>query len=152
MRWNDEPAGIPEEVAEALRLQDEAMLLLDRLRIEEPYRRKKTDAAGDRRRTFRRWPAPDGVSVEVHNGEKWCAVAIRDIGVGGAFCETLPSWMEGPAPVRLKAPSVSGILGLADIMWRDGESGGVRFDFLDPEERQVWSDALIDALLARHAL
>lgn len=151
MRWNDEQAGIPAEVAEALRLQDEAMLLLDRLRTEEPYRRKKTDASGDKRRAFRRWPVPDGISVELHNGERWITVEVKDIGVGGAHIAQLPEWMEGPAPVRLKAPSVTGILGLADIMWR-GDGGGIRFDFLDPEERQVWSDALIDALLARHAL
>jgi len=50
--------------------------------------------------------------------------------------------MGGPAPARLKAPGITGVLALADVMWRDKEGrAGVRFEFHDDEERDLWSGA-----------
>ncbi len=39
-------------------------------------------------------------------------------------------------------------------MWRDGASGaaGLRFEFSDAEDHDLWTAMLIDALLARYAL
>jgi len=43
---------------------------------------------------------------------------------------------------------------LADVMWRDRKTDtvGLRFEFLDTEERDLWAERLIDALLARYSL
>ena len=56
---DDGDAGVDADVEEALRLQDEAMALLERLRAEEPYRdAEHAGHTGGGRRDFRRWPAP----------------------------------------------------------------------------------------------
>lgn len=157
MRYDDTPEdAIPDEVEEALRLQDEALALLERLREREPRAPVVAEAPGGGRRDFRRWPTPPGVSVELHDGRQWHPLDCRDMGVGGARVTSLPAWVKGPAPARLKAPGLGGgaILTLADVMWRDPaeDRAGLRFDFMDPEERDLWSGALIDALLATQAL
>lgn len=144
---------VPAEVEDILRRQDEAMALLERLRAEEPFLPAK-QAVGGGRRDFRRWPAPPGVTVEAHDGLRWHTLDCVDMGVGGARLAGLPDWAEGPMPARLRAPGVNAVLVLADVMWRDKKDNkaGVRFEFQDDEERDQWSGALIDALLARHAL
>jgi hypothetical protein len=151
---NDEvEIEMDEGVEDALRRQDEAMALLERLRSEEPFAAAGGDHVGGGRRDFRRWPTPEGVSIELHDGLSWQPADIVDLGVGGARLRHLPSWMEGPAPARLRTPSSPSVLVLCDVMWRDtNEKAGVRFEFLDEEEREQWSGGLIDALLARHAL
>jgi len=146
-----------DDVEAALRRQDEALALLDRLRAAEPYRNALPEGTGGGRRDFRRWPTPDGVTLELHDGERWSLGDCLDMGVGGARMASLPVWAEGPVPARLQAPELpNAVLVLADIMWRDGVGGkgkaGLRFEFQDDEERDAWSGALIDALLARHAL
>lgn len=142
-----------EDVEEILRLQDEAMALLERLRAEEPYHSPHGDAVGGGRRDFRRWPTPEGVTLDFHDGLQWHRADVLDLGVGGARLHSVPEWMKGPAPARLKAPGMSSVLVLTDIMWRDGTGkAGVRFEFYDDEERDQWSGGLIDALLARHSL
>jgi CTP:molybdopterin cytidylyltransferase MocA len=147
-----EKFDVPEDVEEALQRQDEAIALLERLRAEEPVARKKSLVGGGRR-DFRRWPTPPGVTVEIHNGTRWTDVDCLDMGTGGARVDKLPAWVLGPVPARLKAPGLVSVITLADVMWRDHEGrAGLRFEFLDEEERELWSGALIDALLARHAL
>lgn len=142
------------EVEAALRRQDEALALLDRLRIAQPAGADSEAHVGGGRRDFRRWPAPDGVTVEMHDGDGWQFASASDLGIGGVRVTALPPSFEGPVPVRLKGTSSAAILGLADLMWRDSKSGaaGLRFEFLDPEERDQWTILLIDALLARYAL
>ena len=148
---NDE-FEIPAEVEEALQRQDAALILLERLRAEEPISRKKAQVGGGRR-DFRRWPTPPGVTVEIHNGLNWQDAPCLDMGTGGARMDKLPTWVQGPVPARLKAPGLVSVLTLADVMWKDKDGhAGVRFEFMDEEERELWSGALIDALLARHAL
>ena len=143
-----------EDVEEILRRQDEAMALLERLRIAEPLATQKGVDGPDGRRDFRRWPTPDGVAVELHDGERWQATDCTDLGIGGGRVRQLPAWVEGPAPARLKAPTGPGVLVLADVMWRDRktDTAGLRFEFLDNEERDLWAEQLIDALLARYSL
>lgn len=146
---------IPDDVEEALRLQDEALMLLERLRSEEPLPRDKGAPEGGGRRDFRRWPTPPGISVELHDGVRWVSVTCGDMGVGGARITDLPAWVRGPVPARLKAAELHfAVLTLADVMWKDARNhaAGVRFEFQDREEQDLWSGALIDALLARHAL
>ncbi len=141
------------DVEEALRRQDEAMALLERLRIAEPAAALEPHPGGGRREA-RRWTAPKSVTVELHDGLAWRAVTCSDLGIGGARLTAVPSWLEGPAPIRLKSASGPAILGLADLMWRDAKMGaaGLQFEFGDPEERDRWTVLLIDALLARYAL
>ena len=124
---------IPPDVMAALERQDAALALLERLRAEEPLLKPRAQAGGGRR-DFRRWPIPTGVAVELHDGLRWQKVDCMDMGVGGARLGHLPDWMSGPAPARLKAPGISGVLALADVMWRDKEGrAGVRFEFHDDE-------------------
>jgi hypothetical protein len=144
--------NIPADVTEALERQDVALALLERLRAEEPMIKPRSMAGGGRR-DFRRWPTPTGVTFELHDGKHWQDIECLDMGVGGARLSHIPTWMLGPVPARLKAPGITGVLVLADVMWRDKEGrAGLRFEFHDDEERDLWSGALIDALLARHSL
>jgi hypothetical protein len=151
---HDDPGALDADVEEALRLQDEALALLERLRAEEPYHDTgHLDHLGGGRRDFRRWPPPEGVTLELHDGLDWHQADVLDLAVGGARLNHLPEWMKGPAPARLKAPAMPAVLVLVDVMWRDKQGrAGIRFEFTDNEERDLWSGGLIDALLARHAL
>jgi hypothetical protein len=141
------------DVEEILRRQDEAMALLERLRRAEPATPPDPHPGGGRREG-RRWTAPKSLSVELHDGLAWRAVTCSDLGVGGARMTTLPVWLDGSAPVRLKGQSGPAVLGLADLMWRDARTGtaGLQFEFTDAEERDRWTTLLIDSLLARYAL
>lgn len=141
------------DVEEALRRQDEALALLERLRIAEPAVAAEPHPGGGRREA-RRWTAPKSVTVEMHDGLTWRAVTCSDLGIGGARLTAVPSWLEGPAPIRLRGASGPAILALADLVWRDAKIGaaGLQFEFADTEERDQWTAVLIDALLARYAL
>ena len=132
--------------------QEQAMALLERLRIAEPLAAAPAIPAGGGRRDSRRWPCPDDISIQIHDTTQWQPVACVDIGLGGARLAAIPVWMQGPAPLRLKASAAHPILVLADVMWREAAGGGVRFEFGDPEERDQWTAALIDALLAKYSL
>lgn len=144
---------VTDEVEAALHRQDEAFALLERLRAEEPTLPAKP-ALGSGRREVRRWPTPPGVTMERHDGLKWYPLDCVDMAVGGARVTHLDPKLEGPFPVRLRAPGVNATLVLCDIVWRDKkeDKAGLRFDFGDDEARETWSGALIDALLARHSL
>ena len=141
------------DVENALRRQDEALALLERLRIAEPSVATEPHPGGGRREA-RRWTAPKSVTVELHDGLTWRAVTCSDLGIGGACLTSVPFWLEGPTPIRLKGASGPAVLGLADLMWRDAKMGtaGLQFEFGDPEEHDQWTVTLIDALLARYAL
>jgi hypothetical protein len=143
-----------QEVEELLRRQDEAMALLDRLRLAEPLGPGHEDTLGGGRRDFRRWPAPNALSIELHDGEGWKRVNCIDIGIGGARLSNSPEWVDGPLPVRLKTPKAAPVLALSDVMWRDRKAGiaGIHFEFRDGEERDNWASTLIDALLSRYSL
>ena len=144
-----------DDLENTLRRQEESLALLERLRIMEPAAPPKERENGPRgRRDFRRWPAPEGVTLELHNGSRWQAIQATDMGIGGARIVQTPAWMLGPAPARLKAPTGFAILVLADVMWRDAkaDAAGLRFEFLDTEERDQWADSLLDALLARYSV
>ncbi len=149
----DELLDAENEMDAALRKQDEALALLERLRIAEGSGPKPADAPGGGRRDFRRWPAPEGITVEMHDGSGWQPVLSSDLGVGGARLTAVPAWLDGPVPVRLRGSGPS-VLTLGDLMWRDGISGaaGLRFEFSDSEDHDLWTAMLIDALLARYAL
>jgi hypothetical protein len=144
-----EISEIPEDVEAALVRQDEALALLEHLRQKEPFRLDphKTKNKQDGKRVFRRWPCPKGVTLELHDGKTWHDVPLNDLGIGGTRVPHLPEWGFGPTPGRLKAPLVEGILILSDVMWKDGEGAGLRFEFLDTAERDYWAEGLIDALL-----
>ena len=149
----EEFAEIPDEVEAILRRQDEALALLARLRSEEPYRKPKLDSQGQKRREFRRWPMPEGVSIEFHDGSSWKTVGCQDMGIGGARL-FWPKGIEAPCPARLSTPTTPTVLVLVDVMWRDTKSElvGIRYEFQDEDEREAWSGGLIDALLVRHAV
>ncbi len=150
----DELLDAENEIDMALRKQDEALALLERLRIAEASGAKPAEAPGGGRRDFRRWPAPEGITVELHDGSGWQPAQSSDLGVGGARLTTVPTWMDSPVPVRLRGASGPSVLTLGDLMWRDGANGaaGLRFEFSDAEDHELWTAMLIDALLARYAL
>ena len=152
MRFDDE-FEVPEEVEAVLQRQDTALALLTALWAAEPFRRKVTDTKGQQRREFRRWPIPDGVTLELHDGFSWRIANVQDMGVGGARLRQLPEFADGPTPARLKTLSAQPVLVLCDVMWKDNDGrAGVRFEFRDEDERDAWSGELIDALLASHAV
>jgi len=143
-----------DDIEEVLRRQDEALTLLERLRIAEPAFADAGEHLGGGRRDFRRWPVPEGVTAEMHDGARWQPASCSDFGIGGARLAHVPAWLQGPVPVRLKGKTGPAILALGDLMWRDSASGaaGLRLEFQDPEERDLWTATLIDTLLARYAL
>jgi len=142
-----------EDVEDILRRQDEAMALLERLRLAEAGVRREPESPGGGRRQFRRWPTPPGVSIELHDGTGWKLADATDMGVGGARLKALPDWVKGPTPARLVAPKSPPVLVLSDIMWRDNNgAAGLGFDFLDREDHELWATSLIDALLAQYSL
>jgi hypothetical protein len=141
-----------DEIEAALQRQEEAMALLERLRMAEPSGNKRPESPGGGRRDFRRWPAPEGLTVDLHDGSVWRKADCADIGIGGARLAAIPEWLKGPVPARLKTAVAPSVLVLMDVMWRDAKAGGVKFEFGDPEERDEWTAALIDALLARYSL
>ena len=151
----EEFTDIPDDVEEILRRQDEALALLARLREAEPYRQPRLDTTGQKRREFRRWPTPEGVKIEFHDGTAWKHIECQDMGIGGARLHW-PEKINAPCPARLTTPSTPTCVVLVDVMWRDtqGKGGltGIRFEFQDEDERDGWSGGLIDALLARHAV
>ena len=147
-----EMSDIPEDVQAALKRQDEALMLLDKLRQKEPFRShlEKEGGKSEGKREFRRWPCPKGVTLELHDGKKWHDIPLNDLGIGGTRVPNLPEWAVGPTPARLKAPLVKqGVLLLSDVMWKDKKGGGagLRFEFMDASERDYWAEGLIDALL-----
>lgn len=150
----ENPVDVPDDVEEILRLQDEAMALLSRLRASEPWNPPKEDHNGGGRRDFRRWPMPPDVSLKIHDGTAWHDADCLDMGVGGARLGHLPAWVKGPVPARLKAGETSAVLVLADVMWKEknGPKAGLRFEFQDEDERDHWGGELIDSLLAAHSL
>jgi hypothetical protein len=143
-----------EDVEEALRRQDEALALLEQLRVRESASAQTSENSGGGRRDFRRWPAPKGITAETHDGTRWQPAQCSDFGIGGARLSAIPTWLNGPVPVRLKGTTGTAVLALGDLMWRDGanDAAGLRLEFQDTEERDLWTATLIDALLARYAL
>lgn len=142
-----------EDVEDILRRQDEALALLERLRMAEAGTRREAEAPGGGRRQFRRWPTPPGVTLQLHDGIGWQPADPSDMGVGGARLNALPTWVKGPTPARLVAPKSPPVLVLSDIMWRDNSgAAGLGFDFLDREDHELWATSLIDALLAQYSL
>ncbi len=143
-----------DDIEAILRRQDEALALLELLRLAERPAVGADAPKGGGRRDFRRWPLPEGVKLELHDGERWHATDCSDVGIGGARLNGLPPWFQGPGPARLSVGGSTAALVLADIMWRDAKTGvaGLRFDFVDNEDRDQWTGRLIDALLARYSL
>ena len=150
----EDETGLEADVEAILNRQDEAMALLERLRLADPVGSRRLVGAGGGRRDFRRWPTPDGLTLELHDGIRWHAADCLDLGVGGGRVRNLPDWANGPTPVRLTEGRQGTVLALADVMWHDTHAGtsGIRFEFVDAEEREVWAGLLIDALLARYSL
>ena len=150
----EQDMGLEADVEAILNRQDEAMALLERLRLAEPAGTQRHVAVGGGRRDFRRWPTPEGVTLDLHDGTRWHGINCLDLGVGGARVKGLPDWANGPTPLRLKLDRQGTVLALSDVMWHDTHAGtsGIRFDFLDAEEREAWAGLLVDALLARYSL
>jgi len=146
--------NLDDDIEEALRRQDEALALLERLRIAEPASGATGENSGGGRRDFRRWPAPDSLTAELHDGLRWQPAPCSDLGIGGARLSAVPEWLKGPVPVRLKGETGQAVLALGDLMWRDAanNAAGLRLEFQDTDERDLWTATLIDALLARYAL
>ena len=141
------------EVEVMLNRQDEALALLGRLRLAEPVGARRVAGAGGGRREARRWPTPDGVTLELHDGIRWQLADCLDLGIGGARIKALPDWANGPTPARLKVGHAGSVLALSDVMWHDShsETSGMRFEFTDHEEQDIWAGLLVDALLARYS-
>jgi hypothetical protein len=142
-------------VETALQRQDSALRLLEHLRADQPLTERPRQPGGGGRRAFRRWPAPETLQIDLHDGKTWLAVECQNIGVGGASISHLgPSLGDGPFAARLTTPDSGATLVLADVVWRDIKTGtlGVRFEFLDEEERDLWASGLIEALLAERTL
>ena len=91
------------DVEAALNRQDEALALMERLRLAEPFGARQPGGVGGGRREARRWPTPDGVTLELHDGVRWHAADCLDLGIGGCRVNALPDWANGPTPARLKA-------------------------------------------------
>lgn len=147
--------AMPHDLEAVLERQEAALQLLEQLRADMPMTRRRRRGVGGGRRDFRRWPTPDTVTVDLHDGRQWHRVETLDCGVPGVRVIGLPAFVgEGPAVARLTTPEGGVVLVLADVMWRDAKAGtaGLFFEFQTDSDREAWSEGIIEALLSRHAL
>ena len=135
---------------------ESAKPLLARLRGELPgLARQSRRGLGGRRRDFRRWTPPDGVTVEIYDNEKWREVMILDCGAGGVrIVEPLLFVAVRHIVVRLCTPDTGTVLVIAEIVWRNekAKTAGLHFLWDAEDDRTVWHEGLVEALLSRHAL
>jgi hypothetical protein len=129
--------------------QDAALKLLAKLRMKSFPTVHNVDQPDNQRRQYKRWAAPESISVECFN-DGWLAFDVIDVGIGGAKVvrtESVPR--SGPFVCKLGVGSLNNVLVLADIMWMADASVGIRFEFDNNDDHDMWAEHLVDTLLGK---
>jgi len=103
----------------------------------------------NQRRQYKRWAAPDSISMEIYTDE-WKPLNVIDIGIGGAKI-TRNEWIKasGPFVCKLGIGPLNNVLVLADIMWMTDQTVGIRFEFDSQDEHDLWAEHLVNTLLGK---
>lgn len=129
--------------------QDAALKLLAKLRMKSFPKVHNVAQPNNQRRQYKRWAAPESISIECFNDD-WLAFDVIDVGIGGAKVvrtENVPR--SGPFVCKLGVGSLNNVLVLADIMWMADQFVGIRFEFDNNDEHDMWAEHLVDTLLGK---
>ncbi|MEY4915494.1 MAG: hypothetical protein RJA02_1763 [Armatimonadota bacterium] len=129
--------------------QDAALKLLAKLRMKSFPTVRNVAQPENQRRQYKRWAAPESISVECFR-DRWLAFDVIDVGIGGAKVvrtENVPR--SGPFVCKLGVGSLNNVLVLADIMWMADASVGIRFEFDNNDDHDMWAEHLVDTLLGK---
>lgn len=129
--------------------QDSALRLLSTLRQKSFPTINNVVQTSNQRRQYRRWAAPDSISIAIHTND-WQALDVIDVGIGGVKVtrnELVPSI--GPFVCKLGVGGLNNLYVLADIMWMSDDTVGIRFEFDKQDEHDLWAEHLVDTLLSK---
>jgi hypothetical protein len=137
------------DVQKLLEKQDETLRLLAKLRYKIQPTIDNVVQAPNQRRQYRRWAAPDSISLSVHNDD-WFSLTVLDVGIGGVKVvrdSNVPT--NGPFICKLGVGDLKNVLVLSDIMWMSETAVGIRFEFDHQDEHDLWAENLVDSLLSK---
>jgi hypothetical protein len=129
--------------------QDAALELLSKLR--KKYFPTVLDVVQptNQRRQYKRWSAPESISIDIYtNG--WQPLSVIDVGIGGAKIarnEIVPTI--GPFVCKLGVGDLTNVIILTDIMWMADQTVGIRFEFDNQDEHDLWAEHLVNTLLGK---
>jgi len=129
--------------------QDAALKLLSKLR--KKYFPTVLDVVQptNQRRQYKRWSAPESISIDIYtNG--WQPLSVIDVGIGGAKIarnEIVPTI--GPFVCKLGVGDLTNVIILTDIMWMADQTVGIRFEFDNQDEHDLWAEHLVNTLLGK---
>lgn len=137
------------DVEEMFDRQDAALRLLNKLRQKSFPTVNNVVQSSNQRRQYRRWAAPESISIAFFTDE-WQVLDVIDVGIGGVKVtrnEFVPS--AGPFVCRLGIGGLNNLYVLADIMWMSDQTVGIRFEFDKQDEHDMWAEHLVDTLLSK---
>ena len=129
--------------------QDVVLKLLAKLRFKMHPTVDNVVQPPNQRRHYRRWNAPESISISVYE-DGWNAMHVIDVGIGGVkVSRDAKTPSSGPFVCQLAVGGLKNVLVLADIMWMSDSSVGIRFEFDNQHEHDLWAENLVDALLSK---
>lgn len=137
------------DVEEMFDRQDVALRLLNKLRQKSFPTVNNVVQSSNQRRQYRRWAAPESISIALFTDE-WQSLDVIDVGIGGVKItrnELVPS--TGPFVCKLGIGGLNNLYVLADIMWMSDQTVGIRFEFDKQDEHDMWAEHLVDTLLSK---
>lgn len=129
--------------------QDAALKLLAKLRMKSFPTVNNVAQSSSQRRQYRRWAAPESINITIFSDD-WFTLSVVDVGIGGAKVvrtESIPR--TGPFVCKLGVGSLNNVLVLADIMWMADQFVGIRFEFDNQDDHDMWAEHLVDTLLGK---
>lgn len=129
--------------------QDAALRLLTKLRQKNFPTVNNVVQAANQRRQYRRWAAPESIAVAVFTVD-WQSLDVIDVGIGGVKVmknDSVPPI--GPFVCKLSVGVLTNVFVLADIMWMSDQTVGIRFEFDQQDEHDLWAEHLVDTLLSK---
>ncbi len=73
-----------------------------------------------------------------------------DVGIGGVKIkrsDKIPA--SGPFVCKLGVGALNNLLVLGDIMWMSDQTVGIRFEFDNQSDHDMWAENLVDTLLSK---
>lgn len=138
-----------QDIDEMFKKQDAALSLLKKLRLKLSPTVDNVVQPSTQRRQYRRWAAPESIGIAVYS-DSWKPLDVIDVGIGGVkVTRTSYGPSAGPFVCRLSVGSLNNILVLADIMWMSPTAVGIRFEFDNQDEHDMWAEHLVDTLLGK---
>lgn len=129
--------------------QDAVLKQLSKLRMKYFPTVNDVVQSTNQRRQYKRWAAPDSISIEIYS-DGWQPLRVIDVGIGGAKIARDDSFpASGPFVCKLGIGALNNVLVLADIMWIADLTVGIRFEFDSQDEHDLWAEHLVNTLLGK---